>query len=147
MYCTLDDIKMSLPKEIIVQLTDDANPSISSGGVVNKRIVDAAIKESGALIDSFVGGRYPLPFPNTPPILKKVCVDLSVYDLHERCMAFDDNPGMRKRYDNAIKLLNQIADGEILLGVPPSAESPGFFTGSLVEGGPAQFTMNSMRGL
>jgi len=145
MYCVLDDVKTHLPKEIIIQLTDDANPG--KGGEINKKIVDGAIKESSALIDSLIGGRHSLPLPSTPPVLKSICVDLTIYNLHERRLSLDDNPGMRKRYDNAMKLLNKIADGEISLGVPLSADSPGFFAGSLVDGGPAQFTMNAMRGL
>jgi len=144
MYCALDDIKTHLPKEIIVQLTNDANPG---SGEINKRIVDGAIKESSALIDSLIGGRYSLPLPSTPPVLKGICVDLAIYNLHERRLSLDDNPGMRKRYDNAMKLLAKIASGEISLGVPLSADSPGFFAGSMVEGGPARFTMSTMGSL
>jgi len=145
MYCTLDDIKTHMPSERIVELSDDKNPG--PDGTIGRKIVEGAIKESAVLINSMIGGRYSLPLPNTPPILKNICIDLSVYNLYERRTALDDNPGLRKRYDNAMKLLNKIADGEILLGVPVSAESPGFFVGSLVDGGPAQFTMNAMRSL
>lgn len=143
MYCTLEDIKKHLPEERIVELSDDLNPG--RGGSVNEEIVDEIINESSVLIDSIISGRYSLPFSDAPPLLNKICIDLSIYNLSERRQWLDDS--MNRRYDNAMKLLKMIAEGDILLGAPMPAESPGFFAGSMVEGGPAQFTMNTMRSL
>jgi phage gp36-like protein len=145
MYCTLEDIKAHMPDQRLIEVTDDV--TMGEGGTINEEIVAASIKESSVLIDSMIGSKYLLPLPSTPPILNNICIDFSIYNLYERLMSLQDNPGMRKRYDNAMKLLRMIADGDILLGVPMASESPGFFASSFVEGGPAQFTMNSMRNL
>jgi phage gp36-like protein len=145
MYCTLDDIKANLPERRIVELTDDLNPSRS--GTINEEIVSKAIEESSVLINSIIGGRYSLPFSDTPPVLRSICADLSIHNLYGRRLDLEDNPGMRKKYDNAMKLLQMIADGSVSLGVPPNAESGNFSVRSMVAGGPAQFTMNSMGSL
>jgi phage gp36-like protein len=144
MHCSLDDIKKHLPEERLVELTDDLCPG--RGGAVNEEIVGEIISESSMLIDSMIGGRHSLPLKETPPVLKKACVDLSIYRLYERRLDLEDNPGMRKRYDNAMKLLKMIADGEISLGVDESPDGA-FFAKSCVSGGGPEFTMNSMRGL
>ena len=143
MYCTLENIKKHLPEERIVELSDDANPGL--GGSVNEEIVDEVIDESSVLINGRIRGRYSLPFSDVPPLLNKICIDLSIYNLAQRRGWLDDS--MEKRYSNAMKLLEMIAEGDILLGAPMPTESPGFFVGSMVEGGPAQFTMNTMRSL
>jgi len=140
-YCTLEDIKAHLPAKDIAELSNDGRNTI------NEDVVDAAINESGVLIDSMIGGRYSLPFQNVPPLLKNICINLSIYNLQQRQINLDDNSGMRKRYDNAMKLLEKIASGEILLGAPMPSESPGFFASSMVAGGPAQFTMATMGSL
>lgn len=145
MYCTLDDIKARAPERRLIELTDDAKPG--PGGTVNEEIVGKAISESSALIDSMISGRYSLPLPSVPPVLRGICADLTIYSLYDRHLQTEDNPGMRKRYDNAMKLLRMIADGEVLLGVEQVAGSSSFSAKSMVEGGPAQFTMKSMGSL
>ena len=55
--------------------------------------------------------------------------------------------GMKLRYDNAIKLLIRIADGEQDIGVDPDEPvvESGFSVASKLNGGPAMFSLESMR--
>ena len=53
----------------------------------------------------------------------------------------------QESYDNAIKLLIRIADGEQDIGVAPDepVTETGFSVASKVDGGPAMFSLSSMR--
>ena len=109
--------------------------------------MEKAIKESSTLIDSYVRKRFPRPFQSVPEVLRMVCVDLSIYNLYERVTELNITDGMKLRYDNAIKLLIRIANGEQDIGVDPdeSVTETGFSVASKLDGGPAMFSLSSMR--
>lgn len=143
-YCTLDDIKGHVPDRRLVELTDDLNPN-DEGSIV-EAVVAKAIDEAATLVDAYIGKRYSLPLPSVPPVLRMVAVDLSIYNLYERLTEMNVTDGMKLRYNNAVALLKQIASGDLPLGLPePEVPAQGFSAVSLVAGGPALFTMDSMR--
>lgn len=121
MYSTLDDIKKLLPEETVIQLTDD-----DSVGAVDSALVDEAIAQADAEIDSYCGNRYAVPFAAAPDIVKKCSVDIAIYNLYSRRV--EEIPQTRAdRYKNAVRQLEGIARGIISIGVdpPPSAASQG----------------------
>lgn len=144
-YCTYEDIQGHIPEARLVEVTDDLAPNAS--GEVKVAIVEKAIKESSTLIDSYVRKRFPRPFQSVPEVLRMVCVDLSIYNLYERVTELNITDGMKLRYDNAIKLLIRIADGEQDIGVAPDEPvvESGFSVASKLNGGPAMFSLESMR--
>ena len=144
-YCTYEDIQGHIPEARLVEVTDDLAPNAS--GEVNAAIVEKAIEESSTLIDSYVRKRFPRPFQSVPKVLRMVCVDLSIYNLYERVTELNITDGMKLRYDNAIKLLIRIADGQQDIGVAPDepVTETGFSVASKVDGGPAMFSLSSMR--
>ena len=133
-YCTYEDIQGHIPEARLVEVTDDLAPNAS--GEVKVAIVEKAIKESS-----------PRPFQSVPEVLRMVCVDLSIYNLYERVTELNITDGMKLRYDNAIKLLIRIANGEQDIGVDPdeSVTETGFSVASKLDGGPAMFSLSSMR--
>ena len=144
-YCTYEDIQGHIPEARLVEVTDDLAPNAT--GEVKVAIVEKAIKESSTLIDSYVRKRFPRPFQSVPEVLRMVCVDLSIYNLYERVTELNITDGMKLRYDNAIKLLIRIADGEQDIGVDPDepVTETGFSVASKVDGEPAMFSLSSMR--
>ena len=144
-YCTYEDIKGHVPEARLVEVTDDLSPNAT--GTVNVEIVEKAINESSTLIDSYVRKRFPRPFQSVPEVLRMVCIDLSIYNLYERVTELNITDGMKLRYDNAIKLLIRIADGEQDIGVDPDEPvvESGFSVASKLNGGPAMFSLESMR--
>jgi len=117
-YCTLEDIKKLLPEEIIIQLTDDENQ-----GVVNQARVDEAIAQADAEIDSYCGSKYSVPFSTVPDIVKKISVDIAIYNLYSRKV--EEIPATRaERYKNAIRQLEGIAKGIISIGEDPEPPRP-----------------------
>ena len=121
MYSTLTDIKKLIPEESIIQLTDDEN----TGAVVESRVTEA-IAQADAEIDSYCGGKYSVPFTVVPDIVKKISVDIAIYNLYSRRV--EEIPETRTdRYKNAIRQLEGISKGTISIGeaAEPTAADQG----------------------
>ena len=118
-YCTLDDIKRQLPEAVVMSLTDD-----SVTGSVDEGVVAEAIADADAEINAWMGGRYQVPFSPVPDVIRKISIDIAVYNLESR--RDGDPPEVRKdRYRNAVKLLESIARGIVTIGAEESAAPAG----------------------
>lgn len=108
-YCTLDDIKKMIPVESLLQLTDDEQ----TGAIIESR-VDEAIAQADSEINGYIANRYTVPFVVVPDILRKFSVDISIYNLYARKV--EQIPEARQtRYDNAIRMLRDVAAGKAAL--------------------------------
>jgi phage gp36-like protein len=127
-YSTLADIKNQLDEAVLVQLTDDEGL-----GIVDEDRVTRAIADADEEIDGYVGARHALPLSTVPAILRKISVDLAVYNLYtRRSIAV---PEIRsERYKSCIRFLEQVGKGAISLGSedpggsPPGSKAPEFST-------------------
>lgn len=115
-YCTLDDLKKNIDEAVIEQLTDDEN----SGSISTARVAEA-IANADSLIDGFCGGRYSVPFSQPPALIRNISIRLAIYYLHERRGRISDK--LERSYDAQLKLLKQLSDGTISLGVQPEPEA------------------------
>jgi len=117
-YCTYADVTMQLADQDITDLSDD-----SGVGALDADVVDRAIDDADAEIDGYLGSRYALPLASTPAILRKLSVDVAIYNLYSR--RGNTIPDVRKdRYDKAVTLLDGIRAGDVSLGsTAPSADS------------------------
>ena len=118
MYCTTDDLILTIDEVRLIELTDD-----DGLGSLNQARVDEAIATAGGEVDGYLQERYTVPLNPVPPIIKGACRDIALYNLYSR--KYDELPEVRKqRYDNAIKLLVNLARGTVSLGVAsPPAET------------------------
>lgn len=80
--------------------------------------VDAVIASVSALVDGYVAPRYRLPLINTYEILKDAVCDIVYYKLY---LSPGDN--IRKRYEDAVLLLERISSGKVMLNEPTGEES------------------------
>ena len=93
---------------------------------VDEAKIGAALAYAASLITGKLRARFPdgLPLP-TPEILIGVAIDLSLYRLRYKT---GDQSGVQdetyRRYQAALKLLDQIAHGEILLTEDEDPGSP-----------------------
>lgn len=109
-YCNFNDLKERFPEKYLVQLTDDKKL-----GTVDQGIIDKAIQDADEEIDGYLRGRYTLPLATATNLIKKISVDIAIYNLYTR--KSEDVPETReKRYENAVKLLKQINQGIVTLG-------------------------------
>jgi len=112
MYCTLDDIKQQVSETTLIEITDD-----NQVNEINTAIMDEAILYSETLIDGHLRGRYTLPLPTVPILIKILAADLSVFRLYSRRFYTDMPESINNKYKNSIKLLEQIQRGIISLGI------------------------------
>jgi len=113
-YSTLDDIKKLIPEAVLIQLTDDEGL-----GSVNQARIDEAIKQADAEINSYCGSRYTVPFTAVPDLVRKLSVDIAIYNIYSRHM--EVMPETRaERFKSAIRHLEAVAKGLVSLGINPS---------------------------
>ncbi|HSW38567.1 MAG TPA: DUF1320 domain-containing protein [Acidobacteriota bacterium] len=118
-YCTTSDLLARIGEAELIELTDD-----DSAGVLDAARVSAAIADADAEIDSYCGSRYTSPFSPVPVMIKKLSVDMAVYNLFSRRAHLAEVPKARKdRYDNAIRFLRDVAKGVVSLGADAPAEA------------------------
>ncbi len=108
-YSTQTDLLEQIPEDELIQLTDDAD-----AGAVDADAVTRAIADADAEIDGYCGSRYGVPFASTPVMIRKISVDIAIYNLYARRMGAPED--RKERYDNAIRFLRDVSKGVISLG-------------------------------
>lgn len=108
-YCTQADLLEQIPEDELLQLTDDADT-----GSIDTSVVDRAIADADALIDSYCGTKHDVPFSPVPVMVRKLSVDITVYNLFARRRGAPED--RKERYDDAVRFLRDISRGIGSLG-------------------------------
>jgi phage gp36-like protein len=109
-YHTRTDMVNKLTEEALVELTDDAN-----SGIVDEAVLAAAASSAANIIDGYISSGYSLPLNPVPGILQEVSAGLAIHDLYRRRASGDMPKSVREDRDNAIRILEHIAEGKIKL--------------------------------
>lgn len=140
-YCTQDDILDQIDEDNLIQLTDDAD-----AGAVDADMVTRAIADADEEIDSYCGARYSVPFTTVPGIVRKLSVDIAIYNLYARRRGAPDD--RKERYNNAVRMLRDISKKVISLGAddpdgsPPDTDRPQMSSSNP----PRLFSRDTMKG-
>ena len=117
---------------------DGAADFSSAGGVLDRALADAA-----AEIDTYLAAKYDLPLTETPDILTRLAVDIAVYRLASAADVATEE--RRMRYEDAVKLLERIASGEASLGLAsPGAPSRAWTSVGTASSLPRRFSRETM---
>ena len=109
-YSSLADVQEQLSEAELVGLTDDEGI-----GAVDTAAVIRSIEDADQEIDGYIGARARVPLDPVPGIIRKISVDIALYNLYSRRR--DTCPETRaERYKNALKFLTMAADGKVSLG-------------------------------
>lgn len=114
-YATQADLVSRFGAEELVQLTDRLN-----GNAIDSAIVSVALADADAILDGYLGGRYATPVTPTPPLLLRLAADVARFLLHK------DRPSesVRQAYEDALKMLGDLADGTaVLAGALPATSA------------------------
>ena len=107
-YATIAQFVTAFPNEAIELTTYDAQATAP-----DEVVLQAALDKSSAKINSYLRGLYTLPLPSVPAELVGAELDMTRYYL-DRNNPMED---VRKRFDDAIKMLRGIKSGEVVLDV------------------------------
>ncbi|WP_038914147.1 gp436 family protein [Dickeya zeae] len=115
MYAQTADMVLAFGERECVSLTDRAFT-----GEIDDEVLTGALTRASAEIDSYLAGRYPVPWNDTPRILVGRCCDIARYLLCGSSTQMTDE--IRERYSDAIRYFERVADGRITLGRSPSGD-------------------------
>lgn len=109
-YTDLTKILLTLPKKIVVQLTDDNNT-----GEIDTAIVDNAIVDADNTIDLYARGRYPADIPDVdvPEFYKTISTGLAICNLYDRKLTLTLPEPLQKKCDRAMEMLKSIQKGDL----------------------------------
>tara|TARA_R110001592_G_scaffold104697_1_gene294545 strand:- start:50780 stop:51199 length:420 start_codon:yes stop_codon:yes gene_type:complete len=134
-YCTQADLEARFGAQEILELTDRNADNVADAGVLENAIADA-----GAVIDTFVAKRYDLPLAEVPPALVKTACDIARYNLH------GDLPTttVAENFKYAMTFLRDIAAGKAVLDI--AGTEPAGAENEILIGGPDRmFTSDSLK--
>jgi len=109
-YCTIEDIELHTSTPTLSQLTSDDGTE-----AINRDVAQESILYASTLIDGYLRGRYTLPLNIHFPLLRVLCVDISIYRLYSRRMRNEMPEVIEQNYKNAIQTLKDIQKGIITL--------------------------------
>lgn len=138
MYATADDLDSRITQSELIRLTDEDDL-----GVVNSEKIASALVAADTEIDSYLSVRYALPISSPQLLLTSLAIDITIWNLY----ALDGSGApkeRRERYQNALRALERIRDGDPPLDIPTignGASTAAYF-------GPERlFSRNTMKGL
>ena len=143
-YATEADIIALHSAEALDRLAD-----LDGNGARDADKIARALDDAAALIDGYIGQRFPLPLTPPPAVLKNLSIDIAVYRLATDAGLLAED--MRRRYEDAIAFLRDVAKGVATLPVPRLPGEPAPPTGSpnvvLIDSAPRLFSRDSLRRL
>lgn len=96
----------------------------------NSPSIPLALQDASDYIDTFVGSKYELPLKIIPASLTRICIDIAIYYLANSDELVTED--IRKRYEDALRLLESIAKGIIKLPVQDDSGEDDKTTGAVV---------------
>lgn len=124
LYAALSDLIARYGEDELAQRTDRA-----AGQTIDPAVIDRALEDAAAEIDSSLAARYALPVASVPPLLVRLACAIARYHLHDEAAT----QRIRDDYEDALKVLAEIRSGARLLplaatdggGTAPAAGSAG----------------------
>lgn len=114
-YCSEDDLLKMVPQAELAELTTE------SGEAPDSRVINEAISQADAEIDSYLGVRYVVPLSSPPARVKALSIDLAIYHLYSRRSVIP--PVRQQKYEAAVAFLQQVGAGQAVL-VDSGGEAP-----------------------
>jgi phage gp36-like protein len=122
------------------ELIQVSNPTDPTATAINDTRVANAVADISALIDAKLGARYAVPLTSVPLVLQNIACDLV------RARLYDDRIPDRiaDREKAALKLLDDIAAGNLTLGLDAAAQPTAPSDGPQYFSGTPTFTQTSL---
>ena len=139
-YCTIAELTARYGAAMLLQLSDRAETYPTEPDAA---LFDRAIADAGALIDGYLGGRYRLPLSSVPTLVTNLALVIAIYMAHASVAP----EKIRKDYDDALRQLQAIAAGTMVLVDIAGAESAGTESNEVLTNEPSRpLTADTMTG-
>lgn len=138
-YASQSDLVDRFGTAMLVDLTDRADVAT---GEIDAAVVARALADTDAAIDGYLKGRYALPLPTTPPLLRDIAIAIAIYKLHRDAVG----EKIRQDYVDAEKKLLLIAGGSIRLDVAGAEPEASGTNGVRVTDRERPLTAESLKG-
>lgn len=114
-YITQAEMVLRFGQAELIQLTDRDG---ATGAIVSS-VLDGAIADAGAVIDAHLEpAGYTVPLSPIPSLIVRIAADLARYFLFSgQGVEGNGSPPWIKRYSDAMRLLERIRTGDVLLGI------------------------------
>ncbi|MBL1321514.1 MAG: DUF1320 domain-containing protein [Methylophaga sp.] len=106
-YCTQQNLIDRYGNQELLLIIDR-----DQDGTLDSAIIDLAIADAAAEIDSYLATVYTLPLSSTPAVLTIYACDIARYRLYDDRTTDE----VKDRYEKAIKWLTKVAEGKVTLG-------------------------------
>lgn len=117
MYATPTDMAARYRERLLAELTG------ATSGTPDPARLETALADATGEIDAYLADRYLVPLANPPGVIVRACVDIAVYRLWGMARS-SDVEDIRKRYEDAVRLLKLIASGDVVLDLPEKPVDP-----------------------
>jgi len=121
-YATQADLEARFGADELTQLTDRIGSGLPDASIIARALADA-----DAEIDGYLASRYALPLAIVPTALARIACDIARYRLWEDRASEE----VRRRYEDARRLMESIAKGMVSLGLPEASAAPALAEASL----------------
>ncbi|PZQ45163.1 MAG: hypothetical protein DI551_08220 [Micavibrio aeruginosavorus] len=136
-YASKTDMIKRYSEASLIELTDRVQPYLQA---INDDVLNAALDDATALINSFVGKLYRLPISAVPSVLVRHTCSIAYYDLHRG--RYPDE--VRKEYEDTMSYLDKIAKKVVVLDLDGS-EPQSALAEARVEGPARIFNRDSLK--
>jgi phage gp36-like protein len=116
-YISLDEFILLLDPKDVSELSDDA-----SGGSAAEETIQPLLDQATGVCDSYIAVKYTTPLDDPSDGVKFACTRIASYFLHLR-RPFTVSESVKEAYDEAIKWLEALAAGDVVLPIPPAANA------------------------
>lgn len=114
----------------LTQLTD-----LNNLGSIDQAVMNVALADADAEINSYLAGRYSLPLTQVSAELVRLACDIARYRLFD----IRASEAVKLRYDDAIKKLRDVAKGVASLGIDQASQPVAVAGGAQVQSGGRDF--------
>lgn len=91
-------------------------------GDADTGVIDRALDDASAEIDGYIGRVYDLPLVEPYPVLlRRLACDVAIYRMSGTIAPLTDEK--RRRYDDALRTLERIAEGDMDIGLGVGGEA------------------------
>jgi len=114
MYHTLEDLKLVVSEETLIQLSDDSDSHELDDAAI--AVINKAGASAANIIHGYLTDRYTIPLPQpVPGVISEISVSLTLWGLYRRRMTAEMPESIVKERANALSFLEHVQQNKISL--------------------------------